>query len=104
MEERCGKCTNCENLERVKQKVLACANPPFSHADDGVVNVWNQELTRLHCLSPGTEGPTTRKELEAADRDNLVSYLEYWGFACYGHEPTEELREAALLNYETEGE
>lgn len=86
----------------MKQRVLACANPPFSHVDDDAVNVWNKELVRLHCLSPETKRPITRKELEAADRDNLVSYLEYWGFACHDNETTEELREAALLSFETE--
>ena len=30
--ERCGACTNCMKLGRLKKRVLACANPPFSHA------------------------------------------------------------------------
>ncbi len=47
---RCGKCKNCVDLERIKRRVLACCNPPFSHADDGVVNLWNTELARLPCL------------------------------------------------------
>lgn len=47
--KRCGKCENCKKLERVKARVLACANPPFSHADDDVVNLWNTELKRLPC-------------------------------------------------------
>jgi hypothetical protein len=29
--------------------VLACTNPPFSHADDGVVHLWNEELKQLPC-------------------------------------------------------
>lgn len=46
---RCGRCLNCLELERVKKRVLACANPPFSHADDGVIELWNKELGRLPC-------------------------------------------------------
>jgi hypothetical protein len=44
----------------------------------------------------------TKKELEEATRDELVSYLESWGFACHDSETTEELRAAALQNYDTE--
>lgn len=46
---RCGQCNNCKELQQVKERVLACANPPFSHADDDVVTVWNNELARLQC-------------------------------------------------------
>lgn len=47
---RCGKCDNCKKLERVKRRVLACCNPPFTHADQDVVDLWNKELARLPCL------------------------------------------------------
>lgn len=60
---RCGKCTNCVKLERVKTSVLRCCNPPFSHTDrgaiatpagyptrGGVVDVWNDQLASLPCL------------------------------------------------------
>ncbi len=53
-EFRCGRCKNCLDLQKVKKRVLACANPPFSHADDDVVDVWNAELERLKCLKAGT--------------------------------------------------
>ena len=53
---RCGKCENCLKLERVRQRVLACANPPFSHADDGVVAVWNDALREYQCLNQQKEG------------------------------------------------
>ena len=46
---RCGMCTNCKELERVQKRVLACCNPPFSHADNDVVKLWNEELARLPC-------------------------------------------------------
>lgn len=46
---RCGECPNCLELERVGRRVLAVANPPFSHADDGAVELWNAELARLPC-------------------------------------------------------
>jgi hypothetical protein len=48
-EARCGACQNCLDLARVRSRVLACCNPPFSHADDGVVSLWNTELARLSC-------------------------------------------------------
>ncbi len=54
---RCGKCKNCLDLERIRRRVLACVNPPFSHAtrvgsiyDYGLVNLWNTELQRLPCI------------------------------------------------------
>ena len=50
--DRCGKCKNCLDLERVRKRVLACCNPPFSHADQDVADVWNSELERLKCLRP----------------------------------------------------
>lgn len=50
--KRCGQCENCKKLDRVRVRVLACANPPFSHADDNVIDVWNTELSRLPCLTP----------------------------------------------------
>jgi hypothetical protein len=30
---------------------MACANPPFSHADDDVAGLWNRELERLPCTT-----------------------------------------------------
>ena len=48
--KRCGTCDNCVELERVKGRVLACCNPPFTHADDDVIQLWNAELARLPCL------------------------------------------------------
>ncbi len=44
-----------------------------------------------------------RAELETATRDELIAYLESWGFQCYDNESTEELRAAALENHKTEG-
>ena len=52
---RCGKCENCKKLERVMRRVLACCNPPFTHADQGVVGLWNQELSRLPCGQENNE-------------------------------------------------
>ena len=46
----------------------------------------------------------SRKELEVASRDELVTFLELRGSACYDHEPTELLREAALDDYDSEYE
>jgi hypothetical protein len=46
---RCGECRNCKQLAKVRERVLACCNPPFSHADQGVLDLWNKELARLPC-------------------------------------------------------
>jgi hypothetical protein len=47
--------------------------------------------------------PVSRREILEMDRPELIEYLESWGFQCYSHETTKELRAAALENYETEG-
>jgi len=59
---RCGECKNCLELERVKSLVLNCCTsikggvyPSPHHADDGVVQLWNEELRRLPCLKKGCE-------------------------------------------------
>lgn len=44
----------------------------------------------------------SRRDLERADREELVSYLESRGSACYDCEPTELLREAALDDWDSE--
>jgi hypothetical protein len=54
---RCGTCKNCEELAKVQRSVLRAVNPPFSHANDDVVNLWNTELERLPCLKEKTDGP-----------------------------------------------
>jgi hypothetical protein len=43
-----------------------------------------------------------RHDIKNATRAEIVNYLESWGFACYDHETTEDLREAALENHDTE--
>ena len=60
---RCGECDNCKDLERIKMKVLACCNPPFSHADDDVIAVWNAELGRLPCSRAPFKTRKSRLEL-----------------------------------------
>jgi hypothetical protein len=47
--KRCGTCTACKHIERVKPTILRCANPPFSHATDDTVKVWNQTLFDNPC-------------------------------------------------------
>ena len=44
----------------------------------------------------------TINELRKAKRAELIAYLESWGFACYSHETTAELRQAALENARAE--
>ena len=43
-----------------------------------------------------------RQEIENATRAELIGYLESWGFQCYDSESTDELRAAALENFDTE--
>lgn len=44
----------------------------------------------------------TRAEILRANRQELITYLESWGFQCYDHETLAELRAAALENEKTE--
>jgi hypothetical protein len=70
---RCGKCKNCLELEKVKARVLACANPPFSHADDGVVELWNKELERLPCTNKKVEVILTLTESQWCELANAIA-------------------------------
>ena len=47
--ERCGDCENCRDVAKLQASVLRTVNPPFSHADGGVLDLWNAELERLPC-------------------------------------------------------
>jgi len=47
---RCHECKNCLDLEKVRASVFKVANPPFSHACQDVIDLWNTELQRLPCL------------------------------------------------------
>lgn len=44
----------------------------------------------------------TRAQLLQASREQLIAYLERWGYQCYDHETTEALRDAALINFAIE--
>lgn len=44
----------------------------------------------------------TRHEIKTMTRKQLIAYLESWGFQCYDHETTRQLREAAIENFNTE--
>ncbi len=48
---RCGNCPNCKKLRRTQKRVLAVVNPPHSHADQDVVDLWNRELKELPCTN-----------------------------------------------------
>jgi hypothetical protein len=45
----------------------------------------------------------TAADIRDMTRAELIAYLESWGFQCYDHETTGELRKAALENQSTEG-
>ncbi len=44
----------------------------------------------------------SRRLLESCDRQTLVSYLEARGSACYEHESTSLLRQAAIQDWDLE--
>ena len=46
---RCGKCPACLRVETAKSACLKVANPPFSHADDSTVMLWNDTLDNNPC-------------------------------------------------------
>jgi hypothetical protein len=54
-------------------------------------------------LAVGNPVQKTVEELESATRQQLVTYLQGWGFQCYDHESDADLRRAALENAHTEG-
>lgn len=45
---------------------------------------------------------TAHDEIETATREELIEYLEAWGYQCYDHESTSELRQAVRDNWQTE--
>jgi len=96
--DRCGRCDNCKKLDRVKTRVMACANPPFSSADDGVVAVWNDMLQLLPCqgLCPLCNKPlmpdiTCHHCIQGLTEDQLDDALV--------HVVTERLTVAELIKY-----
>jgi len=42
-------------------------------------------------------------QINRATRQELISYLESWGTACFDDEPTSLLRETAADTFRTEG-
>lgn len=44
---RCGQCKNCQRLTGLQK--LCTPNPPFSHASDDSVRMWNTMLHLLGC-------------------------------------------------------
>lgn len=45
----------------------------------------------------------SEQEINGMTRAELIAYLEAWGFQSYDHESDDDLRVAALENFETEG-
>jgi len=48
---RCGKCDNCLKIDKIKVSILRCCNPPFTHADQDIIDVWNDQLKEFPCLA-----------------------------------------------------
>jgi len=59
MEKRCGECKNCLIAEKARIACLKTANPPFSHADDDTVMIWNDTLKNYPCLDTREEAEKT---------------------------------------------
>ncbi len=58
--QRCNNCRNCRIVNGKKHLFLACCGMPnkagvITHADDGVVMVWNDLLKRYPCDGPDFE-------------------------------------------------
>jgi hypothetical protein len=64
---RCGKCKACQNVERAKHLALKVANPPFSHADDSTVMLWNDALKMNPCETWG-EPEKVMEQIEELER------------------------------------
>jgi hypothetical protein len=66
---RCGVCSNCLLIEQTKH--LLMPNPPFSHANQQTVDVWNHMLETHPCTSirdanlTETEQPTKKDKSPA---------------------------------------
>jgi hypothetical protein len=69
---RCGTCENCRKLERIQKRVLACCNPPFSHADQDVVDLWNRELAEHPCLDEDDDAWLDQPERYDTDIDGAL--------------------------------
>lgn len=81
---RCGECDNCQALEKTRQLVLACCNPPFSHADDGVIQVWNDQLIHLKCTSEDPDNVLSiTMEKTNREWDRLRAIVEYGANILY---------------------
>jgi hypothetical protein len=57
--KNCGICKNCLIIEKAKISCLRTANPPFSHADDNTVMIWNSMLQDYPCLDTKEEAERT---------------------------------------------
>lgn len=66
LDDRCGKCVNCQKFEHVRTSVLKVVNPPFSHADDATVKVWNDAVRDFPCVMPKPRLEKIVKEAELA--------------------------------------
>lgn len=59
--QRCGRCQACQELDRLKP--AATPNPPFTHASDGLVQVWN-----TNCLTHMCETWTEEEQVKFYER------------------------------------
>lgn len=47
---RCGECYNCKHVAIMAKGCMA--NPPFTHADQATVDMWNKTLLANPCERP----------------------------------------------------
>ena len=44
------------------------------------------------------------EDIQRAGREEIIQYLEGWGFAVYDHEDTDNLRDAAIDCFDAEAD
>lgn len=72
LKKRCGRCKNCLDLERIRRRVLACCNSPFGHADQGVVDVWNDAVRDYPCTAEDDDAWLDEPERWGTDVDGVL--------------------------------
>jgi hypothetical protein len=88
---RCGRCEACKRIKLAKQ---CCApNPPFNHASQSTIDVWNRTLEenpcqsedRVACATCGRNMPSERLELGLAHCSNCTNQTAPKGAMEYNH-------------------
>ena len=72
-DDRCGLCSACLHVQATQKLVLAAANPPFSHATQRDVDMWNSTLADNPCNhDPSTGNRIREREAELKFKRSAV--------------------------------